>query len=102
MNQEIREYMASVLQLDDVETQEMLYGEFLSTCDENLARIAAAISAGNSADLRFAAHALKGCAANIGYSEMSRICKEMELIGADGQTDCGDRLERVRELRKVL
>lgn len=64
-----------------------------------------AISAGDHASLRFAAHKLKGMATNLGVPRLGRAARELEVGGApDAVIPSADALDRIladttREIR---
>ncbi len=69
----------------DREALDELIESFLEEGPELIARIEAAVKAGDAVDLRQAAHTMKSSAADFGAMELSQLCREIEAIGRDGE-----------------
>lgn len=74
----IRQYMKTALEIDSEEDVAELIGVFLTTVDDLLPAIETALAASKYAELRVAAHSLKGCAANIGAVAISGMAAKLE------------------------
>ena len=62
-----------------------LIDTFITQAPENLANVAAAVSAGDAASLHQAAHRLKGSAANMGVVGVAAICAKLEDLAHTGR-----------------
>ena len=69
-----------------------LFESFLSTADQSVAKVAAALDAGSGKALAQAAHALKSSTANVGAKTLSACWRELERCGRE------DRLDEAREV----
>ena len=81
MNKAIVEYMKENLGLDDMELIQELYDEYVSTIKERLPSANDALGAKDFMALAKIAHAMKGCALNIGHESFAVIAKELEYLG---------------------
>lgn len=79
MKEIIRTYIAENLGIDDDETFEMLYENYTDTVKTSIGNIEKALLAQTPEDLRAAAHALKGCSANIGAESIRSASSEIEI-----------------------
>ena len=69
---------------DDVDFMAELITTYFDDSPRLLAAMQEAFSAGNTEDLRRAAHSLKSNSANFGAIRLSRQCKELEDMGKAG------------------
>jgi CheY-like chemotaxis protein len=60
-------------------------GSFLEDCPEAIKRIGAAVAAGDAAEIRQAAHALKGAVSNFSVGPVYEAAREMERLGREGE-----------------
>ena len=81
MDKTIINYMKEKLGLDDMDIIKELYDEYISTVKEKLADADAALQDKDFAALARYAHAMKGCALNIGHEAFAPIAKELEYLG---------------------
>ncbi|MBO7534878.1 MAG: Hpt domain-containing protein [Victivallales bacterium] len=81
MNQAIVDYMKENLGLDDMELIQELYDEYVNTIKERLPSARNALDAKDFPALAKIAHAMKGCALNIGHESFSVVAKELEYLG---------------------
>lgn len=58
---------------------------FVSSTEDLLNRMDAAVVAQDAAALKSAAHELKGACASVGANEMSKMSADMEMMGRDNQ-----------------
>lgn len=70
---------------------------FLEDLPARIDRIQKAVAGRNPAEIKSAAHALKGSAASVGAVLVSGLCAQLEAIGRAGSTDGIDDLLRVIE-----
>ena len=77
-----------------------LYQAFLTSAGIYLARLQAAVAAGQAEGVRQAAHALGGASANIGATTLAGLCRQLETRGTAGRVD-GDVTGVERELARV-
>jgi PAS domain S-box-containing protein len=82
--------------VDTARTLQRMIDVFLAQSEDQLARLAAAIEAGNCDDARFLAHALKGAALNYKADRMSWLAHRIEIAAEEG------RLESTREILCTL
>ena len=64
-----------------------VFGSFLASADHGIARVEAAIAAGDGKALGHAAHALKSSTANVGAQVLSDCYRELEKCGREGRAD---------------
>ncbi len=78
------EVVASLLELDDGEGEMLdeIVGLFAEDGPGRLDAIAEAVRTGDGPGLRFAAHALKSSALNLGAQALARLCSDLEQTGA--------------------
>ena len=81
MNQAIVDYMKENLGLDDMELIQELYDEYINTIKERLPSASNALAAKDFPALGKIAHAMKGCALNIGHESFAVVAKELEYLG---------------------
>ena len=81
MNQAIVNYMKENLGLDDMELIQELYDEYVNTIKERLPSASKALEAKDFPALAKVAHAMKGCALNIGHESFSTVAQELEYLG---------------------
>ena len=81
MDQSIVNYMKENLGLDDMELIQELYGEYVNTIKERLPSAHSALDAKDFQALAKVAHAMKGCALNIGHEAFAVVAKELEYLG---------------------
>lgn len=62
-----------------------LFEVFLAEEPKRLARIQAAVDAGDMESVRFLAHALKGASATMGMERLRDACRELEYAVRDGE-----------------
>ena len=103
MKEQIREYVKTNLGIDDNETFELLYENYLETVVDCLGKIENALKEKNAVDLRYAAHALKGCSANIGAEDIRRASYDIEMAAKNDNLDlCTTPFEEIKEFQKLL
>ena len=81
MNKEIVDYMKENLGLDDMDLIQELYDEYVNTIKERLPSANNALEAKDFQALAKIAHAMKGCALNIGHESFAVTAKELEYLG---------------------
>jgi HPt (histidine-containing phosphotransfer) domain-containing protein len=81
MNKAIVDYMKENLGLDDMELIQELYNEYVSTIQERLPSANNALAEKDFPALAKIAHAMKGCALNIGHEPFAVVAKELEYLG---------------------
>ena len=81
MNKAIVDYMKENLGLDDMELIQELYNEYVSTIKERLPSASNALAEKDFQTLAKIAHAMKGCALNIGHEQFATVAKELEYLG---------------------
>ena len=81
MNKAIVDYMKENLGLDDMDLIQELYDEYVSTIKERLPSASDALEAKDFMALAKIAHAMKGCALNIGHESFAVTAKELEYLG---------------------
>jgi HPt (histidine-containing phosphotransfer) domain-containing protein len=81
MNQAIVNYMKENLGLDDMELIQELYDEYVNTIKERLPSASKTLEAKDFPALAKVAHAMKGCALNIGHESFATVAKELEYLG---------------------
>lgn len=99
MKEKIREYLKENLGIDDAETFEELYENFKETLDESIEKITKSIAEENFQDLRSAAHAIKGCSANIGAAELRAVCTKLQE--AAERKEHGEAVTLLAEIRRL-
>lgn len=103
MKDQIREYVKLNLGIDDNETFELLYENYLETVADCIGKIEKALKEKNAMDLRYAAHSLKGCSANIGAEDIRRISYDIELAAKNENLElCTASFEEIKGLQKQL
>jgi signal transduction histidine kinase/DNA-binding response OmpR family regulator/HPt (histidine-containing phosphotransfer) domain-containing protein len=60
---------------------------YLDDTPSGLARMQAAAAAHDADALRKAAHGVKSSSANVGAERLSRLCRDLEMLGREGTTD---------------
>ncbi|OQA87437.1 MAG: Hpt domain protein [Lentisphaerae bacterium ADurb.Bin242] len=99
----IREYVKLNLGIDDNETFELLYENYLETVADCIGKIEKALNEKNAVELRYAAHALKGCSANIGAEDIRRASYDIEMAAKNENLElCTTPFEEVKGLQKRL
>jgi HPt (histidine-containing phosphotransfer) domain-containing protein len=58
---------------------------FVSSTEDLLDRLDGAVTSQDAAQLKAAAHELKGACASVGANEMSKMCAEIEMMGRENQ-----------------
>ncbi len=81
MNQVIVDYMKENLGLDDMELIQELYDEYVNTIKDRLPSASNALAEKDFPLLAQIAHAMKGCALNIGHESFATVAKELEYLG---------------------
>ena len=81
MDKAIVDYMKESLGLDDMELIQELYSEYVSTIKERLPSAGNALAEKDFPLLAKIAHAMKGCALNIGHEQFATVAKELEYLG---------------------
>ena len=81
MDNSIVEYMKESLGLDDMDLIQELYSEYTNTIQERLAEAKPLLQANDFPALAKVAHAMKGCALNIGHESFATVAKELEYLG---------------------
>ncbi len=106
--------IAALRDLDEPGSNELVHqlvGSFLKSADGNLARVVAAVEAGNAKAWTQAAHSLKSSAANLGAVALAACYRDLEKCGREGRTEdarqllAATRREQQRalaELRELL
>ena len=75
-----REFMAEIIDT------------FLDYAPDLLAKMRDGVEQSNAADLRIATHSLKSNSADFGADSLRELCKQAELLGAEGRLDGADTL----------
>ncbi len=70
---------------DEPDVSREVAGLFLTSTEEGIGMIEAALAAGNAADLRVLAHRVKGSCGNVGATRLEALCKDLELAGHEGR-----------------
>ena len=83
MDKAIVEYMKESLGLDDMDLIQELYNEYVNTIKERLPSAGSALEAKDFPLLAKIAHAMKGCALNIGHESFATVAKELEYLGKE-------------------
>ena len=97
-----REYLSGVSG-EDVEFERELTESYLQASPELIEKLRGAISSGDVAAVRHAAHTLKGSSRAIGAEPMGAVCEVLEHQARDGNLDGAEpRLEAIERLYKVL
>ena len=65
----------------------LLIDTFTSDSIVRIETIAAAVNAADPEDIRRTAHSFKGSASNMGATHLASLCKQLEDLGVEGQTD---------------
>lgn len=81
MDKAIVDYMKENLGLDDMDIIKEIYDEYTSTIKGKLAEADSALQAQDFPTLAKHAHAMKGCALNIGHEALAIVAKELEYLG---------------------
>ena len=81
MDKVIVDYMKENLGLDDMELIQELYNEYINTIKERLPSAGNALAEKDFPLLAKIAHAMKGCALNIGHEPFAVTAKELEFLG---------------------
>ena len=81
MDKAIVSYIMENLGLDDMDVIKELYDEYTATIRQKLADAEAALKTKDFPMLARHAHAMKGCALNIGHESLATIAKELEYLG---------------------
>ena len=81
MNKAIVDYMKENLGLDDMDLIQELYDEYVNTIKERLPSAVNALETKDFQALGKIAHAMKGCALNIGHESFAVVAKELEYLG---------------------
>jgi ligand-binding sensor domain-containing protein/signal transduction histidine kinase/CheY-like chemotaxis protein/HPt (histidine-containing phosphotransfer) domain-containing protein len=87
----------SLFRLEQLAGKEIVRGiidSFVAEAPGRMARMRQAIAEGNAEDLNFAAHVLKGSAAQLGALRLAEGCRELEERGRVGDLDGADELVR--------
>jgi two-component system, sensor histidine kinase and response regulator len=82
-------------ELDEPGSSELvtqLVGSFLSSADDNLARLSEALAQGHAKGCAQLAHSLKSSAANLGARSLAACYRELEKCGREGRIDDARRL----------
>jgi signal transduction histidine kinase/CheY-like chemotaxis protein len=77
-------------------------GLFLEDCPARLAAIKSAVDAGDAQAIRFAAHALKGAAANLSAARLVAATHTLERMGAEGRIDAAPAAWRLLALEAAV
>jgi two-component system, sensor histidine kinase and response regulator len=75
---------------DEPDIVVLLIDMFLPNAETLFAQMRAGIAARNPGELEIAAHSLKGSASNLGATELTRLCKQLEHAAHAGQFDQAD------------
>jgi len=82
----------------DPEFQREIIGDFRDQAGVLLARLEAAVAAGEAGTIRSVAHAFKGSSRSLGGATLGEICARLESLGASGQIATVPReLEQARD-----
>lgn len=76
----------------DAELLAQIAGLFIADWPESLARLRAALAAGDAEALRGAAHAVKGAVANFCAERAVQAMRELEMAGKAGDLACAPQL----------
>lgn len=97
MKDKIKVYISENLGIDDEATFEILYESFRDTVKENLEKLEKSEREKDAPSLRSAAHALKGCAANVGAEEIRQASYEIEMAAKNGElAPCAALIDRIK------
>ncbi len=103
MKDKIKEYVKINLGIEDDETFELLYENYLETVADCIGKIENALKEKNAVELRYAAHALKGCSANIGAEDIRRASYDIEMAAKNVNLDlCAAPFEEIKQFQKLL
>ncbi|MFZ1828988.1 MAG: response regulator [Candidatus Competibacteraceae bacterium] len=83
---------------------------FLDSAPQQIATVRAATQTANASGLREAAHALKSASANLGATDFTELCKQLEMMGKAGQLEeamekvvaLEENFQRIREALSAL
>ena len=88
--EELRELME-----DDFE---VLLTTFISDSETKFTGLAAAVASGVGEDIRRAAHSLKGSSSNLGATQLSDLCFQLEKMGRENNLDGAQNILQQLEL----
>jgi len=71
---------------------QQVIGAYLADAPRRFAQLRAAADSGDAEGVRQAAHSLKSSSANIGAEQLAALCKELELLGRQGNVDSANTL----------
>lgn len=74
---------------DEPEVSLQVVRLFLSSTEEAIAQIEAALAAADPVELRAVAHRVKGSCGNMGASRLEALCRDLELAGYEGRIPDG-------------
>jgi len=87
---------------DDAELHAELYGQYAADMRNYLAKASGALNA-NLATVAAAAHTMKGMALQMGDTEISEVCKALQLEGQSSHAPtCADLISQLSELVAAL
>ncbi len=84
MREFAEQYIRNALGITDVATIELLLGSFMNTLNALIADMERCLSTGDCAGICYAAHSLKGCAANVGAESLREIAARLQVAARDG------------------
>ena len=80
---------------------------FLTSTEEGITQIEAALAAADPVELRAVAHRVKGSCGNVGANQLEALCRDLELAGREDRIPDGgapglrDEWERVKSALKA-
>ena len=82
---------------DDPEFLKDLIATFFEETDEQLVGLEQAVAQQNAIGFQKIAHALKSSSANVGAVQVSKLCRELEEMGRNGQVEgAAQKLEAIK------
>ena len=87
------------LMMGDTELAATLLKMFAESTPEGIERLRGAIAGGNRAEVKAAAHYIKGAAANMCAAELRDVAYDIEMAAQDGNIELADRLVRQLDTR---
>ena len=87
------------LMMGDAELAATLLKMFAESTPEGIERLRSAIASGERAEIKAAAHYIKGAAANMCAAELRDVAYDIEMAAQDGNIELADRLVRQLDTR---
>ena len=83
---------------EDSDFEREIIGDFLAQAVPYVARLEAAVTAGDVTELKFVAHALTGSSRSLGAAAFGQACARLDALAKSGDlTDAPSALARARE-----